>query len=166
MIKVNKNRKRFTSLVTVFVLLLLMLPASALFAATFGEKLSPPTQTTATTNKTTATTETTDTTETTATAGETAASPGETTLESENKSEQAIYVEQRNATAESLGIPSGQLNLLDKLAAVSGLTREEVLATWSDATTQDIMKEIQQITADGKCNQPGNTDNSKDTRVK
>lgn len=73
--------------------------------------------------------------------------PSETeTEESENKSERALFVEERNQQAEDWGIPAGHVNLFDKLGELTGETRESIYERFTNEsepmTVQDLMKEI------------------------
>ncbi len=147
----NRTKKRLTSLLIVAILLLLTIPAGALFAATYTAETTETNETEA--PEATEPSEPTDPSEPAE-----SEEPDETTGESASLSEQALYIAERNATAESLGIPPGRLNNIDKLAEISGMTREEVLAIYADSSIQDIQKEIQRYRSEaaGKETKPAN----------
>jgi hypothetical protein len=67
---------------------------------------------------------------------------------SENKSERAVAVEARNQQAADWGLPPGHVNLFDKLAALTGETRESIyerfISETEPMTVQDLMKEIKE----------------------
>ena len=137
----KKNSRRVTTIITIFALMMLLIPAGALFAESIAGLPSGSDETTESIEL--------------AEAGETEEpepEESEETEESEGEaaSERAAYVAERNTTAESLGIPSGRLNLIDKLAAISGMTRAELLPDWQDAEVQDIMKEISRLRFEAK----------------
>jgi len=127
--------RRITTIITIFALLMLLIPAGVLFADSIDG--NPPAES-GDPDESVQTVESSETDESEPEETEESEEPEE----SEEASERAAYVAERNATAESLGIPSGRLNLIDKLAEISGLTREELLPIWLKADVQDIMKEI------------------------
>lgn len=144
----KKNSRRVTTIITIFALMLLLIPAGALFADSIDGIPAGSDETTESVEMS----EPGDIDESEPEESEETEEP-----DGEEGSEQAAYVAERNATAESLGIPSGRLNLIDKLAEISGKTREELLPIWLNADVQDIMKEISRLrfVAKGKDVPPG-----------
>lgn len=161
----RKLSKKLTTMLTVLILMLLIIPAGVLFADTMDGDTQPPT------TETTAIDEPEDSQEPEETEEpedsqdpeeseeaediEESEDPDETGLPDE-ASEQAKIVAERIATAESLGIAPGYLNIIDRLAAMPGntLTREELLAKYQDGSVQDIMKEIKRLRTEQKAGQP------------
>ncbi len=56
---------------------------------------------------------------------------------------------ERIAAARSLGLSPGRLNLIDRLAAALGQTREQVLATYGEAKVKEIMKALNAARPEG-----------------
>lgn len=52
----------------------------------------------------------------------------------------SVIAHERITAAATLGISPGKLNLIDRLAVALGLTRDEVLAEYKDASVKSIMK--------------------------
>jgi hypothetical protein len=76
---------------------------------------------------------------------ETEPTEGTEALEIEEETEDggnSAVVAERIVAAEALGIPPGHLNLIDKLAEISGKTREELLPLLTEGSVQKVMKEI------------------------
>lgn len=99
------------------------------------------------------------------------AEAGETEASGE-PSENAIVVAERIMAARALGIAPGRLNLIDRLAAISGKTRAELLPDWQEAPVQDIMKEIKryrliamgkELPTDPAVTEPGETTETAET---
>lgn len=154
----RKASKKITLMITIFALMLLMIPAGVLFADTIAGNTTPSTSETTIKPESSESEEPSESEE-----QEDLEDPDESeapeldeaevfeseeseqhdeTGEPEESSEQAAIVAERIAAAEALGMTPGHLNLIDRLAAISGKTRPEVLAEFPDASVQTIMKEI------------------------
>lgn len=121
----RKISKRLTTMITVLLLMLLIIPAGALLADSIKGGAAPGQSLPSLLE-------------------DQSGSESETReSEEETKSSQAETVAERIARASELGIPPGRLNLIDKLAAELGQDREALLPIWQNASAQDIMKEIQ-----------------------
>ena len=144
----KKTKKKMTTFLIVLALLLLIIPTGALFADTIGLNTSKPSVTTST--EEIKTDEDTEESEETEEAKEVEESEADETEGTGEMSDRAIYVADRNAVAETLGIAPGLLNNIDKLAAISGETREDLLPLWQTASMQDIQREIKKLKNEAK----------------
>lgn len=131
----NTKKKKRTTFLTILALLLLIIPTGALFADTIGLNTSDTSVTTTTVEIKTA--------EESDEAKDTDESEAVESEETGEMSDRAVYVADRNAVAETLGIAPGRLNNIDKLVTLSSetLTREELLPL----SMQEIQKEIKRL---------------------
>jgi hypothetical protein len=75
------------------------------------------------------------------------AAPDQEDPDEEPGSEQAIRVRERIESARACGIPPGHLNLIDRLAGLSGKTRQELVDAFKagDLTVQDLARQRQAL---------------------
>ncbi|HBP38469.1 MAG TPA: hypothetical protein DD640_06975 [Clostridiales bacterium] len=129
----RKSSKRLTTLILVFALLFLLLPAGVLFADTIsgggslthGNSGNHPEES-----------------EPEATDEEEPEEEEEDEAETGEPSEQAGIVAERIEAARLLEMAPGHLNLIDRLARICESTREQVMLDFPDASVKTIMQEI------------------------
>jgi len=61
----------------------------------------------------------------------------------------SAITQERIAAARELGMSPGRLNLIDRLAAALGQTREQVLATYGDSKVKEVMKALNAARPEG-----------------